>query len=56
MLYKFSEEEKVIDDFKSVSVSTRYCEQSTFNKTPVIMKVTDKERITLRDHSLTNHE
>ncbi|WP_051271473.1 arylamine N-acetyltransferase family protein [Shimazuella kribbensis] len=53
MLYKFSEEEKVLDDFKSVCDFTQYSEQSTFNKTPVIMKVTDKGRITLHDHSLT---
>jgi N-hydroxyarylamine O-acetyltransferase len=53
MLYKFLQEEKIIDDFKNVCDFTQYSEQSTFNKTPVIMKVTDQGRITLRDHSLT---
>jgi N-hydroxyarylamine O-acetyltransferase len=53
MLYKFSEMQRVTDDFKSVCDFTQYSEKSTFNKVPVIMKVTNQGRITLRDQSLT---
>jgi N-hydroxyarylamine O-acetyltransferase len=52
-LYKFSQKEKIIDDFKDVCDFTQYSEQSTFNKVPVIMKVKNQGRITLRDQSLT---
>lgn len=51
--YKFSQKERVIGDFKSVCSFTQYSENSTFNKTPVIMRVTDQGRITLHDQSLT---
>ncbi|MFC5468990.1 arylamine N-acetyltransferase [Cohnella suwonensis] len=55
-LYRFTLRSKSPVDFGEVSAMTQCGERSIFNKTLFLMILTDRGRVTLRDHSLTSVE